>query len=168
MPSGPRSTRRTPSRRSRRWICFVKADGLRNSALAARPSVPLVDQHEEAGGQLEIHVHTGSSLELKSQPKSAPDVKAASSSARGVGVPGMRAYNLAVPPLPITSDRVRAADVVSLQELLSAPIEAATVSTWAGESPSRHAFLASTVWCTISWPKELGVPRGASFASGSR
>jgi hypothetical protein len=65
-----------------------------------------------------------------------------------------------------TTDSIRAADILSLRELLAAPVKAATLSTWAGESPSRHAFLASTVWCTISWPKQLGVPRGASFASG--
>lgn len=67
---------------------------------------------------------------------------------------------------PPIKDTLVGEDVVSLHVLLAAPVTDSAVSAWAGDSAPRHAFLATTVWCRVRWPKHLGIPAADSFAAG--
>lgn len=64
------------------------------------------------------------------------------------------------------TDEARAAEVVSIHELLTSQITETTLTDWAGDQSARHSFLATTVWCSIRWLKHLGIPKGPTFASG--
>ncbi len=61
---------------------------------------------------------------------------------------------------------IRASDLAGLHALAAGPISESSLTTWAGDSLSRHSLRGEVAWCSIRWPTSLGQPRTATFAAG--